>query len=49
MFLETLLVASLSLLAGLVLYHHAVYPALMRLVARLLRVGESPAPGGTLP
>ncbi len=49
MFLETLLVASLSLLAGLVLYHHAIYPALMRLVARLAARGESPSPGSSLP
>lgn len=49
MFLETLLVASLSLLAGLVLYHHVVYPAFMRLVARFAARGETPAPGAALP
>ncbi len=49
MFLETLLVASLSLLAGLVLYHHVVYPALMRLVARFAARREPPSPGGALP
>jgi lipopolysaccharide/colanic/teichoic acid biosynthesis glycosyltransferase len=49
MSVEMLLVAGLALLAGLVLHHHLVYPALMRFAARFARRPEPAPAGGPLP
>jgi lipopolysaccharide/colanic/teichoic acid biosynthesis glycosyltransferase len=49
MFVEMLLLIALCFLAGLALYHHVLYPVLMRLVARFAARRPPPLPGSALP
>jgi lipopolysaccharide/colanic/teichoic acid biosynthesis glycosyltransferase/cellulose synthase/poly-beta-1,6-N-acetylglucosamine synthase-like glycosyltransferase len=49
MSIETILIFSLCLLTGITVYHHVIYPSLMRLAARSATGRQSRPSGTTLP